>query len=101
MSFMTLGQAMASGALAVHRFADFELAEELWAARSAERFLGLYESLDEDDIELARVAVIGRIGADWFAGTVLVDGEGGVHDVLGQRTFGRCEEAERAWRALR
>ncbi len=101
MTFMTIAQAAATGEIGAHFFSDFESIDLHWAARREERYLGLYESLDEDDGELARVAVLGRIEGQWFAATCLVDGEGDVQDLIGRRHFGSYEEADQAYRALR
>ncbi len=107
MTFMTIAQAAASGHTAAHFFSGFESVDLHWAARREERYLGLYESLDEDDDELARVAILGRIDSQWFAATCLVDGEGDVQDLIGRRcqrtrTFPQLGDMILpAWRAMR
>lgn len=101
MTFMTIAQAAATGHIAAHMFSDCEGIDLHWATRREERYLGLYESLDEDDGELARVAILGWIDGQWFAATCLVDGEGDVQDLIGRRPFGSYAEADRAYRALR
>ncbi len=101
MTIVTWSEAVGTGQIAAHVFEDFERLDRHWAARLEERYLGLYESLDEDDIELARVAIVGRIGGQWFTAVCLVDGEGDVHDLLGRRTFEDRDEANRIWRSGR
>ncbi len=101
MTIMTLMQAARSGDLAVHVFGEIESIDRHWQARREERFLGLYESLDEDDAELARVAILGRMEGHWFAATCLVDGEGEAQDLLGSRVFAGYAQADRAYRGLR
>lgn len=101
MTFMTMAEAAATGQITAHIFQDFESIDLHWAARREERYLGLYDSLDEDDGELARVAILGCIAGKWFAATCLVDGEGAVQDLIGRRDFGDFEDADRTYRALR
>ena len=87
--------------LGAYLFSDFETIDRHWEARLEERLLGFYESLDEDEEELARVAILGRCGDLWFVATCLVDGQGEVQDLLGTRSFGAYAEADRAYRGLR
>ncbi len=101
MTFMTIAQAAATGQIAACTFGDFDDVDLHWAARREERYLGLYESLDEDDGELARVAILGRIEGQWFVATCLVDGEGGIQDLIGRRPFGSYQAADQAYRALK
>lgn len=101
MTIMTLVQAAATGQIAAHLFTDIESVDHHWQARREERLLGFYESLDEDDVELARVAILGRIGGHWFAGTCLVDGEGEVQDLLGRQLCADYAQADRIYRRLR
>jgi len=100
MTIMTLAQAAATGQLAAQIFTDVEGVDQHWQARREERLLGFYESLDEDDGELARVAILGRIGGQWFAATCLVDGEGEVQDLLGSRVFADYAQADLTYRRL-
>jgi hypothetical protein len=101
MTIMTLVEAARTGELAAHVFGDIESIDRHWLARREERFLGLYESLDEDDGELARVAILGRMDGHWFAAICLVDGEGEVQDLLGSRAFADYDAADMAYRRLR
>jgi hypothetical protein len=90
-----------AGAALAARFMAAEEADFRWEARVAERWLGAYESLDEDGFELDRVAIIGRLADRWFAASVVVDGEGDAHGLLGCRTFARERSAWAAFSAMR
>ncbi len=79
--------------LAQH-FLDAEDADFRWDARISERWLGCYESVDEDDFALDRVAICGRLDGKWFAATMIVDGDGNAHGMLGCRSL-RSERAAR------
>ena len=81
-------------------FIACEEADFHWEGRSAERYLGVYEGLDDDGSELDRVAITGSIGGLWYTATALVDGEGSVQDLAGLRRFERVEEAHRAYVAM-
>lgn len=83
----------AAAALA-ERFLEAEAVDFHWDARTRERWLGVYESLDEDEIDLDRVAIMGSLGGAWFVATCIVDGEGHAHAMSGCRTFGRRQDAE-------
>jgi hypothetical protein len=83
----------AAAALA-ERFLDAEAVDFHWDARSRERWLGAYESLDDEDIELDRMAIMGLLGGAWFVAICIVDGEGQPHAMSGCRTFGRRLDAE-------
>lgn len=52
------GQALA------HRFLEAEETDFLWDAREQERWVGAYESADDDQIDLARVRLVGRLAAN-------------------------------------
>ena len=71
---MELGRG-AGAALADH-FLAAEESDFLWDARGEERWLGYYEGLGEDDLELDRIAIWGRLDGRWFMAIMLVDGEG-------------------------
>ncbi len=72
--------------LAQH-FLSAEDADFRWDARQREHWLGAYESADDDDLWLDRVAICGRLDAKWFAATMIVDGDGNAHGMLGCREF--------------
>jgi len=65
-----------------------EEAEFRWDARLEERWIGAYESDDEDESWLDRVAIYGRLDGLWFAAIMIIDGEGGARGVLGCRHLG-------------
>ena len=77
-------------------FLDAEEVDFHWDARVSERWLGAYESIDDDDLELDRIAICGFLNGRWFAATLLVDGDGNPHGMLGCRTF----DGERAARRV-
>lgn len=83
----------AARGLAQH-FLDAEEVDFHWDARVSERWLGAYEAQNNDDIELDRVAVLGFLDGRWFVATIIVDGGGNPHFMLGCRKF-RGETAAR------
>jgi hypothetical protein len=98
-----LAQEFGSGAATAlaERFLDAEAVDFHWNARSRERWLGAYESLDEEDVELDRIAIMGLLRGAWFVAVCIVDGEGQPHAMSGCRTFGRRLDAEVALSAAR
>ncbi len=72
-----------------------------WDARLSERWLGAYCSADEDEIELDRVAIVGRIDGRWFAATSIIDGDGMSHAMINRRSFDTRHEAEEAFEHAR
>jgi hypothetical protein len=70
-----------------HRFLEAEEADCRLSARVDERWIGAYESLDDKDFELDRVAICGRLDGRWFCATMLVDGDGRSHGMMGCREF--------------
>ena len=93
------GQVPSEG-LAQH-FLSAEDADFRWDARVEERWLGAYESADDDDFWLDRVAIYGRLDGQWFAATMIVDGDGNAHGMLGCRTFRGGEAAREAMKLAR
>ena len=85
------GQAAAEGL--AERFLDAEALDFHWSARLQERWLGAYESLDEEDFELDRVAILGWLKGAWFIAICIVDGNGEPHAMSGMRTFGSRRDA--------
>src|SRR3546814_12003647 len=83
------------------RFLSAEDAEFRWDARVSERWLGSYESDDEEAPVLDRVVICGWLDATWFAATMVVDGDGAAHGMLGCRAFGQEDAARRALAAAR
>lgn len=84
-----------AGEALAHRFLKAEDAEFRWDARVQERWIGTYYGADDEDLELDRVAILGRLDGKWFVSTMIVDGDGNAHGMLGCRTF-RGERLARA-----
>ena len=86
------------GAIVAERILEAEAADFLWEARVKERYLGQHFDLgfdvDEDETELARVAIMSFLGGGWHAATCLVDGEGAAVDLLWKERFNTREAAE-------
>ncbi len=74
-----------AGEALAHRFLEAEETDFLWDARIEERWLGSYESIEDDDLELDRIAICGRLDGCWFASVMLVDGDGMAHGTMGKR----------------
>jgi len=85
-----------AGEALAQRFLAAEEAEFRWEARVEERWLGFYEFPIAADVELDRVACLGRLEDRWFMSVMLVDGEGSAQGVLGCRTFRRAADARKA-----
>ena len=89
------------GATLAARILEAEVAEFLWDARVKERYLGQHFDvgigIDEDEIELARIAILSFLGGHWHVGSCLVDGDGRPVDLLWKRTFDDLAEAEAAF----
>jgi hypothetical protein len=83
----SVGEALA------RRFLEAEESDFLWDARVQERWIGAYESADDDEIELDRVRIFGCLDGKWFVATMIVDGDGNAHGVMGRREFGRRNQA--------
>jgi hypothetical protein len=83
------------------RFVAAEEADFVWDARDCERWLSTYEGAGDDDLELDRVAVMGRLGGRWIVAVCIVDGEGMAHGMTGKRTFGSAKSARAAFAAQR
>nr|WP_198148511.1 hypothetical protein [Sphingomonas sp. Y57] len=80
------------------RFLEAEEVDFLWDAREQERWLGSYEGGIEDmDFELDRVAILGCLDGQWFVATVIVDGDGQPHGLLGRRRFDSRNAADAAY----
>jgi hypothetical protein len=79
------------------RFLAAEECDLLWDARADGRWIGAYESDEQDGFELDRVAICGRIDGHWFAAMCIVDGDGQVHGMTGKRQF---RSARAAWQAF-
>lgn len=86
-----------AGAALAERFLDAEEADFHWDARVQERWIGCYSGSEDSEIELDRVRILGRIDGRWFVAVMLVDGDGDAYGMLGKRSFGRAEQARRAF----
>jgi len=89
----------AAEALAL-RFVAAEECDFSWDARREERWLGAYQTLDDEDIALDRVAIIGRLDGRWYVAVCIVDGDGLARGLIGRRTFSRAEMAQQAFAML-
>ncbi|GAC1582400.1 MAG: hypothetical protein NVS3B5_16800 [Sphingomicrobium sp.] len=78
-----------------------EEADFYWDGRLKERWLGANCSADGDEIELDRVAIVGRIDGRWFATISIIDGDGMPHGMTSRRTFHTRREAEKAFEYAR
>jgi hypothetical protein len=89
------------GAILTDRILEAEAADYLWEARLKERYLGQHVDVglcdDEDERELARVAILSFLGGRWHAACCLVDGEGLAVDLLWKQNFDSREAAESAF----
>ena len=87
-----------AGEALAHRFLDAEEADFRWDARVEERWIGTYEGTDDDGLELDRIAICGQLEGKWFCATMLVDGEGEAHGMMGCRPCRSMAEARDAMR---
>ena len=83
------------------RFLAAEECDFHWDARDQERWLGAYESIDGQELELDRVAILGWMDGRWFVAEIIVDGEGQAHGMIGKRGFSRVNPARKAFAAQR
>jgi hypothetical protein len=81
------------GEALAHRFLEAEETDFLWDARVQERWIGAYEGTDDDEFDLDRVRIFGRLDGKWFVAVIIVDGDGNAHGVMGKREFGRQRQA--------
>lgn len=89
------------GAILAERILESEAVDFLWEARVKERYLGLHFDVgfdgDEDETELARIAILSLFGGRWHVASSLVDGDGTPIDMLWRRSFDSRNEAEAAY----
>lgn len=90
-----------AGEALAHRFLEAEEVDFHWDARSEERWLGAYESIKDDEFELDRIAILGRLDGRWFVAKMLVDGDGNAHGMMGHRTSGQRGDAREAFAAMK
>jgi hypothetical protein len=82
------------------RFIAAEECDFTWDARIEERWLGAYQSLEDADLELDRVAMIGRLDGRWVVAVCIVDGDGSAHGMVGRRSFSKAQAARKAFVTL-
>ena len=89
------------GAVLAARIMEAEAADFLWEARLKERYLGQHLDVglvhDDEEMELARIAVLSLLGGRWHVAACLVDGEGRAADLLWKECLGNREEAQAAF----
>jgi len=85
-----------TGDALAHRFLEAEESDFLWDARIEERWLGAYDSVEDEGLELDRIAICGRIDGGWFAGVMLVDGDGLAHGTMAKRICRDRTDARKA-----
>lgn len=94
---LVAGLTLEFGSSAAEALADrFLAAEECdfhWDVRREARWLGAWTSEIEDDFELDRIAILGRLGRRWFVAVCIVDGDEMPHGMMGRRTFGSRKAA--------
>ena len=93
------GQAAAEGL--AQQFIEAEDADFAWEARHAQRWLGCYESLDDEEELLDRMAVMGRMGDRFYVAILIVDEGERVQAMLGKRDFATQIEALEAYAIAR
>ena len=86
-----------AGEALADRFLAAEDTDFHWDARVSERFLGAYHSQDDEEFELDRVAIVGRLDGIWFTAIIIVDGEGQAHGMIARRGFRSETAAREAW----
>lgn len=89
------GMAAAEGL--ARQFIEAEDADFYWDARTAERWLGAYESLEIEDEMLDRIAIIGELDGQHFVAVMIAADRKYVQAMLGLRRFGSAEEAREAF----
>ena len=89
------------GVVLASRIMEAEAPDFLWEARVRERYLGQHLDVwlgdEENETELARIAVLSFLGGRWHAAVCLVDGEGMAIDLLWKASFECVNEAEAAF----
>jgi hypothetical protein len=80
-----------------HHFLEAEEVDFHWDARVSERWLRAYETQDDDELELDRIQILGRLDGRWFIATCIVDGDGNAHGMLGCREFSSEIAAQKAF----
>lgn len=86
-----------AGEALAQRFLEAEEIDFHWDAREQERWIGTYESAGDEDFELDRVAIVGRLDGQWFVAMMIVDGDGNAHGMMGKRIFRGQAQAQQAF----
>ena len=89
-----------AGRALAQRFLEAEEVDFHWDARSREHWLGAYHTIEDDDFELDRVAILGRLDGDWFVAVCIVDGDGRAHGLEACRHCRSKAEAEVGYAAI-
>jgi len=89
-----------AGRALAERFLAAEEVDFHWDARVQERWLGAYQAIEDEGLELDRVAVLGRLDGSWFVAVCIVDGDGQAHGLAGCRHCESKVEAEDSYAAL-
>lgn len=82
------------------RFIDAESADFHWEARVRERKLGVYESLEEEEGSLERIAVLGRLGDRYFVAVLIIGNRREANALQQLRYFDELLDAEGAFATL-
>lgn len=90
-----------AGAALAQRFLEAEECDFVWEARAAERWLGAYSSVDNEDFELDRVGIARRLDGRWFVAVSIVDGDGNAHGLMGRRSVESESQARETLAAMR
>lgn len=89
------------GVVLAARIMEAEAADFLWDARLKERYLGQHLDVglghEDEEMELARIAVLSFLGGRWHVAACLVDGEGMAVDLLWKQDFDGVDDAEAAF----
>ena len=85
------------GVVLAARILEAEAMDFLWDARVKERYLGQHFSLEEDDEEFSRIAILSFLVGRWHVALCLVDGEGSAVELLWKQGFDAPDEAEAAF----
>src|SRR3546814_15761984 len=67
------------GEALAHRFLEAEETEFLWDARDMERWIGAYESTEDEEIDLDRVRIFGRLAGKGLVAVLHVGRKGNLH----------------------
>ncbi|RYY28833.1 MAG: hypothetical protein EOP62_02290 [Sphingomonadales bacterium] len=85
-----------AGTALAKRFLEAEEVDFHWDARCGERWIGAYDSMDDEGVELDRIAIWGKFQGEFFTAMMIVDGDGMAHGMMGRRSFVSAEEAQEA-----